>query len=65
MKIDSNVPAPRRALAYAVMDSMRPGDSFFTREERHPQRFHVEASRRGIRITYRREGNGYRVWRIG
>lgn len=43
--------------------SMEVGDSFYA-EMKRPGAFHTAARHQKIKISYRKEGNGYRVWRI-
>lgn len=65
IKIDKGIPLPGesrgRKRKYPWAD-MLIGDSFFTRIKSR-KGFHTNAKRAGIKITTRKEAEGFRVWR--
>ena len=63
-KIEENIPIPVRTV-YPFSD-MKIGDSFLVLfdNDKKFRGLHTAAKRKNIKITIRREKDGYRVWRI-
>lgn len=62
IRIEKGISIPSRRKS--IIDSMEVGDSFFVLSKRNQSGYHATAKSRGVKITVRREGDGYRVWRI-
>lgn len=69
IKIDKKVPMPPlRARATYPFRDMKPGDSFFVENGNNASisccASNFASKNPGFKFTTRREGNGYRCWRI-
>jgi len=63
MKIEKNILIP--SMSKYPINEMEIGDSFFLENrESAPIGVYNTARRSGAKVTLRKEGNGYRVWRI-
>jgi hypothetical protein len=68
-KIDKNVPLWKQArraetYKYPFLD-METGDSFFFEgDDKKAKSVRASGHRMGVKVAFRREGNGYRCWRV-
>lgn len=67
VKIEKRVPVPATGRTTGMMDAMRSmsvGDSFVLPKGIQPYGTHAYAKIAGIKITVKKQKDGYRVWRI-
>lgn len=68
MKIEKNIPIPEPRIKHeASKDLMRKaniGDSIFLENVKHKNSLTQLFKKAGISITTRKEGKGYRIWKI-
>lgn len=67
MKVEKGIPIPKRRHGVRgkyPLEELEPGDSFWVKDEQDTNLCRVYARRHGIRMTRRREGDGFRIWRL-
>ncbi len=67
LKLDKKIPIPRTGRTTGMTDLMRKmvvAESFRLPEGLKPAHPHSYARKIKIKVTVKREGDGYRVWRI-
>jgi hypothetical protein len=67
VKIEKRVPVPPTGKTTGMMEAMRTmkvGDSFALPQGLQPYSTHAYAKTAGIKITVKKQKDGYRVWRI-
>lgn len=67
VKIEKRVPVPATGRITGLIDAMRTmkvGDSFVIPNGTAPYNTHGYAKRAGIKITVKKQKDGYRAWRI-
>lgn len=71
IRIEKNVPIPDRIYNQVegewarIIDQMTEGDSVWISNERDAKRLYQAMHNRKIKSATRKEGSGYRVWRLG
>lgn len=67
LKLEKKIPVPRTGRTTGMTDLMQKmavSESFRLPDGIKPAHPHAYARKIGITVTVRREGDGYRVWRI-
>lgn len=68
IKIDNNVPIPKcyqsRSIHKEILNKMKVGQSFTFGGEVSRNSLYVSASRLGIKVMIRAEGDHSRIWRV-